>query len=280
MSVAANESALINGLLECHSKGNSYTEALNNLDGILTARARTHRECSASADSNTTSKSVVSGNGKTGFASTVTRATAEMSREESMVIQRRYLVMANELEARIKEGDKGSFSDTPAPSSPVVPVKVQSDIRSPEIKGTDQTPKLVKVHLGLGQILNGEFIYFRLGKVLMELFGFATIGTVYFSMPVTRTSTERDKRQAERELRPLWKARKHVFSGSTTSSVDVPLGREGGVRTTQDACRLASGAAVAPPQHHSNVRLLTVRWFHPPRHLHLISWGKCPQPGT
>jgi hypothetical protein len=149
MSVAANESALINGLLECHSKGNSYTEALNNLDGILTARARTHRECSASADSNTTSKSVVSGNGKTGFASTVTRATAEMSREESMVIQRRYLVMANELEARIKEGDKGSFSDTPAPSSPVVPVKVQSDIRSPEIKGTDQTPK---VKLTFGEI--------------------------------------------------------------------------------------------------------------------------------
>ncbi|KAJ7885315.1 hypothetical protein B0H14DRAFT_2563959 [Mycena olivaceomarginata] len=78
-------------------------------------------------------------------------------------------------------------------------------------------------------------------------------------MPVTRTSTERDKRQAERDLRPLWKARKHVFSGSTTSSVDDPLGivdtpqNEGGVRTTRDACRLASGAAVAPPQHHSNV---------------------------
>ncbi|KAJ7884786.1 hypothetical protein B0H14DRAFT_3432195 [Mycena olivaceomarginata] len=63
-------------------------------------------------------------------------------------------------------------------------------------------------------------------------------------MPVTRTSTERDKRQAERELRPLWKARKHVFSGSTTSSVDDPLGivdipKRG--RSSHDTGRMSTG---------------------------------------
>ncbi|KAJ7726727.1 hypothetical protein B0H14DRAFT_3519008 [Mycena olivaceomarginata] len=63
-------------------------------------------------------------------------------------------------------------------------------------------------------------------------------------MPVTRTSTERDERQAERKLRPLWKARKHVFSGSTTSSVDDPLGiadipKRG--RSSHDTGRMSTG---------------------------------------